>query len=51
MKKCFFNDCKKEVNERGKFCEYHDKKEIDANKELCAIFDRVEKKECEGYSV
>jgi len=42
--KCFFNDCKKEVNERGKFCEDHDKLEREAGAEIAAIFNRVEKK-------
>jgi len=38
MKKCFFNDCKKPVNERGKFCAEHDEKELEAARELAAIF-------------
>jgi hypothetical protein len=29
MTKCFLNDCTKEVNHRGKFCEFHDKIERD----------------------
>jgi len=44
MAKCFFNDCKKEVNERGKFCEYHDKKEREAAADVAAIFASAEKK-------
>jgi len=42
--KCFFSDCKKEVNERGKFCEEHDKKERDAATDIAAIFASAEKK-------
>jgi len=47
--KCFFSDCKKKANERGKFCTHHDKLEREACAEMSAIFDRAEKKE--GYSV
>jgi hypothetical protein len=36
MTKCFFSDCQKEVNARGKFCEYHDKIE----RELVAQFEK-----------
>jgi len=42
--KCFFIDCKKEVNERGKFCEEHDKKEREAATDIASIFDSAEKK-------
>ena len=44
MTKCFFNDCKKSVNARGKFCEEHDKKEREAAADIAAIFASVEKK-------
>lgn len=44
---CFFTSCKKPVNERGKFCEYHDQKERQAAREMAAVFDKVEVK-CEG---
>jgi len=42
--KCFFNDCKKEVNSRGKFCEEHDKKEREAAADIAAIFANAEAK-------
>ena len=42
--KCFFNDCKKEVNERGKFCAHHDKLEREAAADIAAIFASAEKK-------
>jgi len=42
--KCFFSDCKKEVNERGKFCAHHDKLEREAAADIAAIFASVEKK-------
>jgi len=39
---CFFNDCHKKVNERGKFCEEHDKKELAAAEALAAMLDKME---------
>lgn len=38
MEKCFFTDCKNEVNARVNFCEHHDKKEHEAAAEVAAIF-------------
>lgn len=38
MKKCFFTECQKEVNARGKFCEEHDKKERESHAEILAMF-------------
>ena len=43
--KCFFSDCKNEVNERGKFCEYHDKKERDALADIALFFSKNSEKE------
>jgi len=37
MRECFFTECKKPVNERGKFCEEHDRKEREAAAEMAAI--------------
>jgi len=42
---CFFTDCHKKANERGKFCEEHDKKEREAAVEVSAIFEKRRKYE------
>ena len=45
MKKtCFFNDCDKKVNARGKFCEEHDKLETEASERMAAIFANLDNK-------
>ena len=42
--KCFFSECKNEANERGKFCDHHDKKEREAAADVAAIFASAAKK-------
>ncbi|MDQ6989745.1 MAG: hypothetical protein Q9M19_07670 [Mariprofundaceae bacterium] len=44
MIKCFFTDCNKSTNLRGKFCEEHDKLEREAASELASIFERIDNK-------
>jgi inorganic pyrophosphatase len=39
---CFFVECENEVNERGKFCDYHDAKEKKAAVELSQIFQKID---------
>jgi len=42
--KCFYNNCEKEINERGKFCAAHDRQELEAASEVYAIFASAYKK-------
>jgi len=42
--KYFFNECKNEVNERGKICEHHDKEDREVAADIAAIFACVAKK-------
>jgi len=47
-KTCFFNDCSKKVNARGKFCEEHDKLETEAAERMSAIFSKFDDDDAKG---
>jgi len=41
-KPCFFNNCGKKVNARGKFCAEHDRLETESAERMAAIFSKFD---------